>query len=1059
MALVSRYDFNNSFKDQIGENHLKTLSDTSIVESRVGSALSLNGTTSQAYVEDNNGILKNKFSISLWSYKLTEGEAFTCEFAVDGVFYFRMYQNTLQARIWTEQVGDSGNITFTGGISYQQWHHMVATFDGVTLELFLDGVSQGTYQHQGTLTKNSNPMLIGGRNRIDAYHFDGYISDIRIYDGVLSLKEIKDLHMCEILHIDEYSSMSPAENIYDLSVSNKTWTRHGTMVSFFNALSDQSFEVVGTGADTNDMMYVYPAFVTDRGKHYTLSCTIENRGNLDIKIRLLIRDGTNDAYITSEDYYTIKQKHTQRLTISSHTKTSGSNGYITPTISVYPSSDGSADVKVLDIQLEEGEVATEFTPDKRYGIVTNDLGDDSVPSLTSPKLMYDESCPVSKYSLVFDRDRNTMLRVPYNVNDAQPQAWTSCGWIFLEDRVTNYQSFENINHDNRITHSGSRPLLYANSGGNDHYVYGSDWGSDDVGKWHHIAFVYNNQTTRCEIYIDGELDKSSTNFSSGESPKGHSSDLIYGGNFHGRMAGMRFFGRDLSADEIREVYSQRGSVDDRNSFHSKVDIAELPHTPLIVDYTVWKEGQTGDVTGFSSNGSSWKNGRVLGDDPWGRQAVLWETIDTDTSSTADGGWNGTRFPVDNTKLYRFSVWIRRTNKGNGSYYFGTRGYGSESGVISRGNGNVYTNPYFHAGGWGWPEGEWILFVGFVWPEGSGTGADHPDTGYWNAKGEKIGDGNRTDFVWRDGTTESLHRSYLYYSSDLDTRQQWCYPRVDICDGTEPSMEELTSGFDSKYFDFVKSNKNGFFLSAGSNNHVAKLTETGSTKSPQVYLPLENGYEDATGNAAVYSKGASRIATEFVTKDGYFGADFSGSPDDDVRFVMNSPLKHNGDWTISFCINPRKFSGLNSYPIFLNFFWSSYFAVNSGGGSMRVSYKDATGAQQNLSTGASMNVDEWTMFTCTHNSVTGELRLYKNGQLVGSKIDTLLDTTKSYFNIGNYTSASYYTDGVMRELMVFDFCVGSNEIGQLYKKCLPSGTKLSGDGEKGALYVMNEINEV
>ena len=36
---------------------------------------------------------------------------------------------------------------------------------------------------------------------------------------------------------------------------------------------------------------------------------------------------------------------------------------------------------------------------------------------------------------------------------------------------------------------------------------------------------------------------------------------------------------------------------------------------LIVGYTVWEDGQTGSVTGFSQNGSTSENYRILGSDP------------------------------------------------------------------------------------------------------------------------------------------------------------------------------------------------------------------------------------------------------------------------------------------------------------------------------------------------------------------------------------------------------------------------------------------------------------
>lgn len=215
--------------------------------------------------------------------------------------------------------------------------------------------------------------------------------------------------------------------------------------------------------------------------------------------------------------------------------------------------------------------------------------------------------------------------------------------------------------------------------------------------------------------------------------------------------------------------------------------------PNILRPKLWTTG-TGGVSGFGSdNGSASENHRIIGTDPYGNDAVIWEAR-PDSSSGADGGWNTNRFSIDNTKLYRFSVWVRRTVYDDGRFYFGTRGYGSTNGVLRRDSGNNTTNPYY------WtssdppttgqlPQNEWVLVVAHNWPAGSGTGAEHPDSGRYTVSAGRYGNINR-DYVWRNETVEALHRSYLYYSTQTTPRQQWVYPRVDIVDGNEPSIDDL-----------------------------------------------------------------------------------------------------------------------------------------------------------------------------------------------------------------------------------------------------------------------------
>jgi hypothetical protein len=210
----------------------------------------------------------------------------------------------------------------------------------------------------------------------------------------------------------------------------------------------------------------------------------------------------------------------------------------------------------------------------------------------------------------------------------------------------------------------------------------------------------------------------------------------------------------------------------------------------LIDPTTWAEGE-GSATGFSANGAASENHRFMDTDPFGLQAMIWEARN-DSTSDADGGWNGSWFNIDNTKLYRFSVWVNRTVQGNGSFYFGLHGGNSGSsniGVLNRSNGSNNTNPYFWATGTPTTVGEWTLVVGHVWPAGSGTGANHTDSGRYTIDGGRVG-GVSLDFVWNTTNATALHRTYLYYSTDTTTRQRWVYPRVDIVDGTEPSIDEL-----------------------------------------------------------------------------------------------------------------------------------------------------------------------------------------------------------------------------------------------------------------------------
>jgi hypothetical protein len=224
--------------------------------------------------------------------------------------------------------------------------------------------------------------------------------------------------------------------------------------------------------------------------------------------------------------------------------------------------------------------------------------------------------------------------------------------------------------------------------------------------------------------------------------------------------------------------------------------------PNILNPDRWQIG-SGGTTGFNQNGFTSENQRVIATNPFGQSAVVWETR-ADGLSQADGGWNTDLFNIDNTKMYRFSVWMRRTSStSSGDFYFGLYGYNGSAYNITMndGSGNQ-ANPYWDCSLTSrFTQNTWYLAVGYVFPVGTTFTGRHPETGFYtiaggttkvfNVNGCNIGSG---DVKWMSDQTQAIHRTYHFYSTDSTVRLQFWDPRVEVCDGTELSIAELLSSF-------------------------------------------------------------------------------------------------------------------------------------------------------------------------------------------------------------------------------------------------------------------------
>ena len=366
-------------------------------------------------------------------------------------------------------------------------------------------------------------------------------------------------------------------------------------------------------------------------------------------------------------------------------------------------------------------------------------------------------------------------------------------------------------------------LLTKGSGGTSgaYYIYGdsssnckwSIFGSDgtrydvtigelEIGIWYNLVGTFNSKTGEMKAYKNGVLTGTTTNASLGSN-----SNTVFIGRHtsgyytNGVIDDIRVYATCLSDEDVAQLYRNVASIDEKYNYISD-SIIETKHSPLLYDYTVWEDGQSGsigDLNTYSSN-----NRRAIGVDPWGREAVVWEGFSEDGSSNGSGIYGAPK-PIDNTKLYRMSFWEKRVTNNAGAsprYYFGCNGYGSVDGVANIATGIATTNPYFF-NSTSIPVDEWFLVVGHIFPKDYAGTSMHNDSGVYTINGGKIFQ-NNLEFKWLEETTTARSRTLSIYTPTIGgVIHHSLYPRFDLCDGTEPTIAELLAGHDSRNYNYIK----------------------------------------------------------------------------------------------------------------------------------------------------------------------------------------------------------------------------------------------------------------
>lgn len=167
-----------------------------------------------------------------------------------------------------------------------------------------------------------------------------------------------------------------------------------------------------------------------------------------------------------------------------------------------------------------------------------------------------------------------------------------------------------------------------------------------------------------------------------------------------------------------------------------------------------------------------------------------------------GGWDGYVVPTDNTKLHRVSCWVNIKNKGGAVEYGVQRGYiylgtnwSGPNPVQTLDDGSDNLNPYFHVTHVdNLPQNEWLLLVGFVHPVDTPLQPARGETGIWQLSTQSQILNGWNDFRFKAGTTKIMNRCYHYYDQIPGIEVIYSEPRIDVCDGSEPTIAQLLNGY-------------------------------------------------------------------------------------------------------------------------------------------------------------------------------------------------------------------------------------------------------------------------
>ena len=179
-------------------------------------------------------------------------------------------------------MGSHGGDITTSGTFINNWRHIVATYNGTTRALYVDGVLKTTSSASGNIN-NGNILNIGAYQNQSVYTFNGRMNQVRIYNRGLSQSEILQNYYNGPIVTSGLTLALDAGNLVSYGGTGTSWKDlNGN--NNFTLINGVSYDALDSGClsfdGTNDIATgTVPTLNTGGGQYNTVTFWMYLRGS------------------------------------------------------------------------------------------------------------------------------------------------------------------------------------------------------------------------------------------------------------------------------------------------------------------------------------------------------------------------------------------------------------------------------------------------------------------------------------------------------------------------------------------------------------------------------------------------------------------------------------------------------------------------------------------------------------------------------------------------------------------------------------------------------------
>ena len=160
---------------------------------------SFTGSNGTGYSLPGTNLSLNAQTIESWCYASNfQQNGFIFEKTTNGAVntqYSLFFNNNSGSHLYYRTYGLSTTDLYLGrsssGVVDNAWNHVVATFDGSTKRIYVNGVQKTSANVTGTITANTTGnAYVGTYGSFNGYPFNGQISTVKVYNRALTADEV-----------------------------------------------------------------------------------------------------------------------------------------------------------------------------------------------------------------------------------------------------------------------------------------------------------------------------------------------------------------------------------------------------------------------------------------------------------------------------------------------------------------------------------------------------------------------------------------------------------------------------------------------------------------------------------------------------------------------------------------------------------------------------------------------------------------------------------------------------------------------------------------------------